>query len=172
VSVRQMKSIRGDYSLSCRAEDQQAERIHAYLTRSYWATGISPELVKRSIAGSLCFGVFFGREQVAFARVVTDRATFAYLADVYVLEEHRGKKLAAWMMQTIVEHPELQGLRRFMLATRDAHGFYAKYGFTETAKPECLMEIAKPGLYLNPKPANQAPETAPAAVTPLLLKRR
>ena len=149
-----MKLTRGDYSLSCAAEDQQPECIHAYLTRSYWATGISLDLVKRSIAGSLCFGVFFRGEQVAFARVVTDRATFAYLADVYVLEEHRGKKLATWMMQTIVSHPELQRLRRFMLATRDAHGFYAKYGFAQPAKPESLMEIVKPGLYLNSKLAN------------------
>jgi GNAT superfamily N-acetyltransferase len=148
-----MKITRGDYSLSCLTEEQQPERIHAYLTRSYWAAGITLELVKRSIAGSLCFGVFFRGEQVAFARVITDRATFAYLADVYVLEEHRGKKLAAWMMETIIAHPELQGLRRFMLATRDAHPIYAKYGFTHIAKPESLMEILKTGLYpLAPKP--------------------
>jgi len=151
-----MKINRGDYLLSCLAEEQQPERVHAYLTRSYWATGIPLELVKRSIAGSLCFGVFYRGEQVAFARVITDRATFAYLADVYVLEEHRGKKLAAWMMETIVAHPELQGLRRFMLATRDAHGFYARYGFTQPAKPESLMEVVKPGLYLKANPANQA----------------
>ncbi|MDB6026181.1 MAG: family N-acetyltransferase [Verrucomicrobiales bacterium] len=141
--------------LSCLAEDQQPERIHAYLAQSYWATGIPLELVKRSVAGSLCFGIFFRGEQVAFARVISDRATFAYLADVYVLEEHRGQGLADWLMTTIVAHPELQGLRRFMLATRDAHGLYAKYGFTPTAKPEALMEIVKPDLYLRSKPANQ-----------------
>src|SRR5689334_18319937 len=99
-----MRLTRGDYLLSCLTEEQQPERIHAYLTQSYWATGISLELVRRSITGSLCFGVFFRGEQVAFARVITDRATFAYLADVYVLEEHRCKKLATWMMQTIVAH--------------------------------------------------------------------
>ncbi|MBI3853607.1 MAG: GNAT family N-acetyltransferase [Verrucomicrobia bacterium] len=128
-----MKATRGDYTLSCSEADQQAERIHAYLTRSYWANGISLELVKRSIAGSLCFGIFHQGEQVAFARVVTDRATFAYLGDVYV---------------TVVAHPDLQGLRRFTLATRDAHGLYAKFGFAAPAQPEMLMEIAKPGLYL------------------------
>lgn len=158
-----MRLTRGDYSLSCLKEEQQPERIHAYLTQSYWATGISLELVKRSIAGSLCFGVFFRDQQVAFARVITDRATFAYLADVYVLEEHRGKKLATWMMETIVAHEELQGLRRFMLATRDAHGFYAKYGFAQPAKPESLMEIVKHDLYLNSKP-DQAPSPAQAHV--------
>lgn len=143
-----MKLTRGEYTLSCLTEDQQPERIQSYLTRSYWATGISLELVKRCISGSLCFGIFFRGEQVAFARVITDRATFAYLADVYVLEEHRGRKLAQWMMDTIVAHPDLQGLRRFMLATRDAHGLYAKYGFVQTAKPEALMEIVRHGLYL------------------------
>ena len=143
-----MKAARGDYTLSTSNSDQQAERIHAYLTRSYWANGISLELVKRSIAGSSCFGIFHQGEQVAFARVVTDRATFAYLGDVYVLEEHRGRGLARWLMETVMAHPSLQGLRRFTLATRDAHGLYAKFGFAAPAQPETLMEIAKPGLYL------------------------
>jgi GNAT superfamily N-acetyltransferase len=148
-----MRATHGEYTLSSLAEDQQPERIQAYLSRSYWAAGIPLEVVKRSIAGSLCFGVFFHGEQVAFARVITDRATFAYLADVYVLEEHRGKKLSTWLMDAIVAHPELQGLRRFMLATRDAHRLYAKYGFIPITKPESLMEIVRPNLYLASKSA-------------------
>jgi GNAT superfamily N-acetyltransferase len=143
-----MKVTRDQYTLSCLPEDQQPERIQAYLARSYWAAGIPLDLVKRSIAASMCFGVFHRGDQVAFARVISDRATFAYLCDVYVLEEHRGQGLADWLMQTIVAHPELQSLRRFMLATRDAHRLYAKYGFVQTANPQALMEIVKPNLYL------------------------
>ena len=143
--------VRGeDYTLSCLTEDQQPDRIHAYLSLSYWAANIPLDLVKRSIAGSLCFGIFHKGEQVAFARVISDRATFAYLADVYVLEEHRGRGLSEWLMETIVAHPDLQGLRRFMLATRDAHRLYAKYGFTLAAKPETLMEIVQTDLYPSP----------------------
>ena len=142
-----MKSTRGDYTLSDEPSAQQPERIHAYLTRSYWASGIPLELVKRAMAGSLCFGIFHGADQVGFARVITDRATFAYLADVYILEEHRGRGLANWLVKTITGHPELQGLRRFMLATRDAHPLYAKYGFTPAAKPELLMELVKSPAY-------------------------
>jgi GNAT superfamily N-acetyltransferase len=145
-----MKLVRGEYTLSTSTEDQQVDRIHAYLTRSYWAEGISLELVKRSLAGSLCFGIFHGNAQVAFARVITDRATFAYLADVYVLEEHRGRQLSKWLVETIVSHPELQGLRRFMLVTQDAHGLYAKYGFAPMAKPDRVMEIVRAGLYRKP----------------------
>jgi len=148
-----MKNSRGDYTLSCAKEDMQVERIHAFLTQCYWATGISVELVQRSIEGSLCFGVFFQGVQIAFARVITDRATFAYLADVYVLEGHRGHKISTWIMDAIVAHPDLQGLRRFMLATRDAHGLYAKYGFVPMAKPESMMEIVRHGLYQKNDPA-------------------
>jgi GNAT superfamily N-acetyltransferase len=124
--------------------------VHAYLTRSYWAEGISQELVARAIRGSLCFGVFHAGKQVAFARVVSDRATFAYLADVYVLEEHRGRGLATWLMEEVVKHPDLQGLRRFVLATRDAHPLYARFGFVPLARPEIFMEINRPGIYLEP----------------------
>ncbi len=135
------------YSLSCEASAQQVERIHAYLTRSYWAEGIPLERVRRCLEHSFCVGVFHQGEQVAFARVITDHATFAYLCDVYVLEEHRGRGLSSWMMATILHHPELQGLRRFMLATRDAHWLYRRFGFSPPAKPDSLMEIVKPGIY-------------------------
>jgi GNAT superfamily N-acetyltransferase len=122
--------------------------VHAYLSRSYWAEGIPIELVAKSIEGSLPFGIYEGPMQVGFARVITDRATFAYLADVYVLESHRGKGLSKWLMEVIRGHPELQGLRRFLLATRDAHGLYAQYGFTPLAKPEAFMEILRVNAYL------------------------
>jgi GNAT superfamily N-acetyltransferase len=116
------------------------ELIHAYLTRSYWAAGIPLETVRRSIAHSVNFGLFDGDAQVGFARVVTDRATFAYLADVFVLEPYRGRGLSKWLMEAVIAHPELQGLRRWVLATRDAHGLYARYGFTPLAAPDRFME--------------------------------
>lgn len=121
--------------------------IHGYLTRSYWAPGISASVVARSIAGSLCFGVYDEGRQVGFARVITDRATFAYLADVFVLESHQGRGLGTWLVQVIVAHPDLQGLRRFALATRDAHGLYSRFGFAPLAAPERHMEIVRPDLY-------------------------
>ena len=138
---------RGEFTLSTDRADQQPERIHAYLTRSYWAEGIPLSVVRRSIEGSLCFGIFTKGEQVAFARAVTDSATFAYHADVYVLEEYRGRGLAKWMMEEILAHPQLQGLRRFALATRDAHSLYARYGFTPLAMPQSFMEIRRKDVY-------------------------
>jgi len=114
--------------------------IHGYLARSYWAAGIPRETVERSIAGSLCFGAFDGDRQIGFARVVTDRATFAYLADVFVLEEFRGRGVATRLMQAIVAHPELQNLRRWLLVTRDAHPLYEKFGFRPLEKPDRHME--------------------------------
>jgi len=124
------------------------DAIHAYLTRSYWSEGISKELVSKAMAGSLCFGLFDAGRQVGFARVVTDRATYAYLCDVYVLEDYQGRGLGTWMMRELMTHPDLQGLRRWALATRDAHGLYEKVGFAAPANPAGLMEIARPGMYL------------------------
>jgi len=122
--------------------------IHGYLTRSYWSPGIPRETVARAIANSLCFGVYADDgAQVGFARLITDRATYAYLADVFVLEDHRGKGLSKLLMETIVAHPEVQGLRRWTLATRDAHALYARYGFTPIAKPDRLMERHDPDVY-------------------------
>jgi GNAT superfamily N-acetyltransferase len=114
--------------------------IHAFLVQSYWSPGIPISVVERAIAGSMCFGVYTGKDQVGFARVITDQATFAYLADVFVLEAHRGKGLATRLMQLIESHPELQGLRRRMLATRDAHSLYKKFGYTPLSAPERIME--------------------------------
>ncbi len=116
------------------------EMVHSFLKTSYWAAGISADVVNRSVKNSLAFGLFEGDEQVGFARVVTDYATFAYLADVFVLEPHRGQGLGKWMMEVVFSHPELQGLRRWILATRDAHELYRKYGFTELEEPSIFME--------------------------------
>lgn len=124
-----------------------ARTIHAYLDRSYWAAGIPMDVVERAIRGSLCFGLYDDGRQIGFARVVTDRATFAYLADVYVLESYRGRALSKWMMRVIMTHPDLQGLRRFSLVTKDAHGLYAQFGFTPIAHADRYMEIARPDIY-------------------------
>jgi GNAT superfamily N-acetyltransferase len=114
------------------------------VTHSYWAQGRSFETVERSISNSLNFGLYKGDEQVGFARVVTDRATFAWLGDVFILPDYRGKGLSKWLMEVIVTHPELQGLKRWILATRDAHELYRRFGFKELAQPDRWMERFNP----------------------------
>lgn len=121
--------------------------IHAFLATSYWSPGVPLSVVQRAVDNSVCFGVLCDGEQVAFARVVTDKATFGYLADVYVLEAHRGRGLSRKMLEAIKAHPDLQGLRRMLLATRDAHGLYRQYGFRPLAAPDRLMEIHVPDVY-------------------------
>ncbi|KQZ34239.1 GNAT family acetyltransferase [Duganella sp. Root1480D1] len=122
--------------------------VHRFLSeQSSWAKGISRDLVERSIANSLCFGGFLGRDQIAFARVISDYTTFANLVDVFVLPDHRGKGYSKALMAAVFAHPELQGLRRFTLATGDAHGLYAQFGFTAPLYPQSLMEKYFPGLY-------------------------
>lgn len=130
----------GAYTISTDPQRLDLDVIHENLDRSYWAAGRPRELVARSLRHSLCFGLYRGDTQVGLARVVSDYATFAWLADVFVLEEHRGQGLAKWLIATVVAHPDLAGLRRFMLATRDAHGLYSQYGFTPLATPERVME--------------------------------
>ena len=121
--------------------------IHAFLSQSYWETKAIPkEIVARSIRGSLCFGVYEGQRQVGFARVITDRATFAYLCDDYILESYRGKGLGKWLMGCILSHPDLRGLRRWIVVTRDVR-LYEKFGFTALKEPETYMEIANLGVY-------------------------
>jgi GNAT superfamily N-acetyltransferase len=140
--------LREGYIISTDKARLDVAAIHAYLTRSYWTPGIPKTVVERAIAGALCFGLFNASgEQVGFARMITDTATFAYLADVYVLEEHRGKGLGKWMVETILAHPSLQGLRRILLATRDAHELYARFGFEPLATPESFMSIHRPNAY-------------------------
>ena len=138
----------GQYWITTDTQKLDINAIHAYLTRSFWAQGIPKETVAKAVANSLCFGLFDGGEQVGLARVVTDRATFAYLCDVYVLETHRGRGLGKWLIETVMKHPDLQGLRRFQLVTRDAHGLYSRHGFGATINPERQMEIFRHGMYL------------------------
>jgi len=121
--------------------------IHSFLTRSYWAEGISKEIIRRSIEGALCFGVFENDKQVGFARMITDKATFAYLADVFIIDEYRGLGLSKWLMEVIMSYPDLQGLRRLMLATRDAHELYKKFGFTPLNNVDRWMHIHHPDIY-------------------------
>lgn len=127
------------------------ELIHRFLAATYWARGIPAAVVRRSIDHSLCFGLYEnldgGERQIGFARVITDYATFAYLSDVFVLEAFRGRGLGNWLVATILAHPDLQGLRRWSLVTREAHGLYRKHGFTALANPERYMEIADLGIY-------------------------
>lgn len=137
------------YEISTDSARLDVDAIHAFLTRSYWSPGIPRATVARAIANSLCFGAFWQGQQVGFARVVTDRTTFAYLCDVYVLEAHRGHGLAKQLMDRVMKHPDLQGLRRMMLATRDAHGLYAQFGFTPLSAPDRIMEVLKPNIYLS-----------------------
>ena len=121
--------------------------IHGFLQSSYWAKNVPRSVVERSIEGSLCFGVFRGGQQVGFARVVTDFATMAYLADVFVVPEHRGRGISKMLIRAILDHPRLQGLRRFLLATQDAHGLYAQFGFKPLANPEHFMTLHNPNVY-------------------------
>jgi N-acetylglutamate synthase-like GNAT family acetyltransferase len=134
--------------ISTNPADLDLPMIHRFLcTRSSWAQGIPIETVQRSLAHSLCFGGFLPNGQVAFARVITDQATFANLVDVFVLEEYRGRGYSRQLMQAIVKDPRLQALRRFTLATADAHGLYAQFGFTPLAKPQSFMERYDPRIY-------------------------
>jgi GNAT superfamily N-acetyltransferase len=138
---------RGEFLISTDPARLDLDVIHGFLTNCYWAKGIPRELVARSIEHSLCFGVYDGSgAQVGFAKVISDFATYAYVADVFVLESHRGRGLGKALMQCVVQHPSLQGLRRWSLSTRDAHALYAQVGFTQLSFPDRYMEI----LQMNP----------------------
>ena len=137
----------GAYLISDDERLLSLEVIHQFLVQSYWSAGIPKALLERAIGNSLSFGVYEGDRQVGFARVISDYATFAYLADVFVLEEHRGKGLSKRLMEMIMSHPRLQGLRRWHLATRDAHGLYQQYGFSALSDPARHMEISRPDIY-------------------------
>lgn len=133
----------------------QFDVIHDFLKTSYWSPEIPMNVVKRAAAGSITFGIYKeSGEQVGYARVVSDCATFAYLADVFVLNSERGRGLSKWLMECILQLPELQELRRWTLATRDAHGLYAQFGFTPLDNPEVMMQIARPNIYVEMKEAN------------------
>lgn len=143
---------RGDYAISTDRSLLDIDAIHAFLARSYWAAGIPRATVERSIEHSLCFGLYHrpagaAPAQAGFARAITDYATFAYLADVYVLESHRGRGLGTWLVGTLMAYPALQGLRVWRLATKDAHGLYEKFGFRAQARPERMMEMVSPEVF-------------------------
>jgi GNAT superfamily N-acetyltransferase len=142
-----MVVTKGSFTITTDKEKFDIDCIHGFLSTSYWAEGIPRETVQRSIEGSLCFGIFEGESQVGFARMITDGATFAYLADVFVIESYRGRGLSKWLMEVILQHQGLQGLRRMILATRDAHGLYSQFGFTPLNNPERWMQIHKPDVY-------------------------
>ena len=142
-----MEWTKDDFLITTDKEKIDALYVHQFLSCSYWAAGIPLETVQRSIEGSLCFSVVYLNHQVGFARVITDEATFAYLADVFIDENFRGKGLSKWLMEVIISYPTLQGLRRFMLATRDAHGLYKQFGFEPMKNPDRWMEIHKPNAY-------------------------
>jgi len=136
---------RGVYSISTDKDRLNVELVHDFLANiSYWAKGRSFEIVLRSLENSLNFGLYKDDLQIGFARVVTDYATFAWLADVFILDEHRGQGLAKWLMEVIVSHPELRGLRRWFLATKDAQGLYRRFGFTALKDPGRWMEKFEP----------------------------
>ena len=133
--------------------------IHGFLSRAYWSKNIPRSIVERAVRNSLCFGVYADGEQVGFARVITDRATFAYIADVFIVETHRGRGFSKFMMGAIKAHPDLQGLRRWSLATRDAHGLYSQFGFTPLKMPERHMEILDLAIYKKARPASAGTES-------------
>ena len=135
---------RGEFTISTEKARLQRDTIAAFLARSYWARGRTREVIERSIAHSLCFGLYAAERQIGFARVVTDCATFAYLCDVFIDEDSRGQGLGKWLMAGIMGHPDLQGLRRWILATRDARGLYRQFGWTELKDPGRWMEIHNP----------------------------
>ena len=144
-----MEQQRDGLVLSTDPEQMDVEAIHKYLSEeSYWARGIPLGVVERALANSLCFGVFDGGRQVALARVVTDLATYAYLCDVYVLESHRRRGIGHWMLEAIDSHPDLQGLRRWSLITRDAHSLYEPHGYIPLAKPENYLERVYRDVYV------------------------
>lgn len=139
---------RENFVISTDKSRLQPEEIQRFLSEeSYWAKARTFEQTLRTIENSICFGVYFEGRQIGFARVVSDQTTFAYIGDVYVLDEFRGRGLSKWLMEIIISYPDLQGLRRWLLATRDAHGLYAQYEFTPLKAPERWMERAAPNAY-------------------------
>jgi GNAT superfamily N-acetyltransferase len=137
----------GDILITTDPARLDLETVHGFLTGSYWAEGIPRETVERSVRHSICFGAFDGGRQVGFARVISDRATFAYVADVFVLDSHRGRGIGKRIMAAVTSHPELQSLRLWTLFTRDAHGLYRQVGFREARYPDRLMERRQPQPY-------------------------
>ncbi|MEY4588881.1 MAG: hypothetical protein RL497_957 [Pseudomonadota bacterium] len=142
-----MNWVKEPFCVTCDPARLDLGVIAEFLADSYWAKGIPLTTVEKSLKGSLCFVLLDGERQIGFARVISDCATIAYLGDVFILPEYRGRGLSKWLLACVMEHPELQGLRRWILATRDAHELYKQYGFTELKKPEVFMERHNPNVY-------------------------
>jgi GNAT superfamily N-acetyltransferase len=142
-----MERTKDDFILSTDKTKIDVDYVRGFLRKSYWAENIPEDVVQRSINGSLCFGVYHQTKQIGFARVITDEATFAYLCDVFIDETYRGNALSKWLMEVIMDYPTLQGLRRFMLATRDAHGLYQQFGFVPLTSADRWMNVHKPNVY-------------------------
>jgi GNAT superfamily N-acetyltransferase len=142
-----MEWSRGQFVVTTSPEEQDLEVIHGFLSQSYWAKGIPKITVAKSLKDALCFALLCNGKQIGFARVISDFATIAYLGDVFILPEHRGQGLSKWLMDCITSHPDLQGMRRWILATSDAHDLYAKYGFTALKQPSAFMELHNPNVY-------------------------
>ncbi|MDQ3846137.1 MAG: GNAT family N-acetyltransferase [Bacteroidota bacterium] len=142
-----MEWTKDDFQITTDKSRIDIPYVHGFLSQSYWAQHIPLGVVERSIKGSLCFSVWNKDRQIGFARVITDEATFAYLADVFIDKEYRGKGLSKWLVKTIIDYPSLEGLRRFMLATRDAHKLYEKFGFQPLTYADRWMQIHNPNVY-------------------------
>jgi GNAT superfamily N-acetyltransferase len=138
---------KGEFTISTDRERIDLDVVHGFLTECYWAKGIPREVVARCIENSLCFGVYADGKQIGFARVISDYATYAYIGDVFVLESFRGRGLGKWLMERVMQHPRLQGLRRWSLVTGDAHGLYSRLGFEPLKKPQNYMELHRPDVY-------------------------
>jgi GNAT superfamily N-acetyltransferase len=150
---------RGGFTVTTDPARLDLGAVHAFLAQTYWSEAIPLPVLARAVANSLCFSLLAaGEGQIGLARVITDHATFAYLCDVYVLPSHRGQGLGRWLMECVMAHPDLAGLRRFSLVTRDAHGLYLPFGFSPLAQPDRHLEISRPGLYRN---AAHSKESAP-----------
>src|SRR5579863_6140994 len=144
----QAPNFLSEYEISTDTRRLNVDVIHNFLSNeSYWSPGIPRAIVERAIDNSLCFGVYHHTAQVGFARVVTDKSTFALLADVFILKAHRGKGLSKWLMRCVVGHEDLQGLRRLLLLTSDAHGLYSQFGFEALGNPSRFMEVLRQDIY-------------------------
>jgi GNAT superfamily N-acetyltransferase len=147
--MKTYESTKENFSISTDKRKLNLPLIQDFLAnRSYWAKGISMQIVKKCVQGSICFGVYEAKKQVGFARVISDCATFGYICDVFILEAYRGKELSKFLMETIMQCPDFQGFRRWQLATHDAHSLYAQYGFLPVQHPERAMEIVVKDIYL------------------------
>ena len=142
-----MEWLRDEFTVTCDSNRMDRELVSTFLASTYWARNIPHSTVDKSMDGSMCFALLEADRQIGFARVITDRVTIAFLADVFVLREHRARGLGTWLIECVLKHPELQGLRRWILVTRDAHELYRKFGFQPLARPEGFMELHNPDVY-------------------------